>query len=269
MQAVRRTEPAVEGTSGRRPGSTFGGARPVWPTVRGLHAEPPIGVAGHTSTVRGRTGQMEHSVTIVSGVPVERRSSAVWWNGDMYPGPDLLQEVGRVTIAGARLDFEMGLLWHHLDRSVPFQESRRASGAEQCRQVRRLATERLTGPMFEQVIALVEAAEVARQRRNEIIHQDWVLNSRDAMRSVAELTQVKPDDMPAYLEEWDRESKRSNDWQRIPSRGIDVVPAQTLDDLQKVERELATVGQRVYGLTFQVASSRETGNPFGYIHPTE
>ncbi|MDQ6617928.1 MAG: hypothetical protein M3083_25085 [Actinomycetota bacterium] len=114
--------------------------------------------------------------------------------------------------------------------------------------------------MFEQVIAAVKAAEAVRHRRNEIIHQDWVLNSRDAMRSVAKLAQVEPEDMPAYLEEWDRESNTSTDWKRVPSRGIDVAPAQTLDDL--------AVAQRVYVLTFHVASSRETGKPAGYIHPT-
>ena len=63
----------------------------------------------------------------------------------MYPGADLLQEVGRVTIAGSRLDVQIGLLWHHLDRSVDLEVSRKAQGAKQCERVRRLADERLTG----------------------------------------------------------------------------------------------------------------------------
>src|SRR5450759_1300736 len=45
-----------------------------------------------------------------------------------------------------------------LDRMVPLEKSRRTSGAEQCRQVRRLAVERLTGDMLEQVCAAVVAA---------------------------------------------------------------------------------------------------------------
>lgn len=48
----------------------------------------------------------------------------------MYPGPDLLQEIGRVTIAESRLDVQMGMLWHHLDQSVKLEDSRRAPGAE-------------------------------------------------------------------------------------------------------------------------------------------
>lgn len=51
----------------------------------------------------------------------------------------------------------------------------------------------------------------------------------------------------------------------MPSRSVDVVPAQTLDELQKVERQLADVTDLVSALTFQVASSRETGPPPGYV----
>lgn len=184
----------------------------------------------------------------------------------MYPGVDLLQEVGRVTIAGSRLDLQMGLLWHHLDRSVDLEVSRKARGAKQCERVRRLADERLTGDMRDVVLAAVDAAESARIRRNEIVHQDWVLRGRDAMRPVSELTGIAPDDLPAYLAEWKRESKASQEWQRVPSQSVDILPAQTLDDLSKVERELTAATDLVSALTFQVASSRETGSPPGYVH---
>jgi hypothetical protein len=183
----------------------------------------------------------------------------------VYPAEDVLQEVGRVTIAGSRLDVQIGMLWHHLDRMVPLEKSRRTSGAEQCRQVRRLAVERLTGDMLEQVCAAVVAAEEARTRRNEIVHQDWLLRGHDAMRPVSELARITQEDLPAYLEEWERESRSSQDWQRVPSRSVDVVPAQTLDELREVERELASVTNLVSALTFRVASSRETGSPPGYI----
>jgi hypothetical protein len=73
--------------------------------------------------------------------------------------------------------------------------------------------------------------------------------------------------VPAYLEEWERESRTSKDWQRVPSRSVDVVPAQTLDELREVERELASATNLVSAVTFRVASSRETGSPPGYVHP--
>lgn len=185
----------------------------------------------------------------------------------MYPGPEVLQEIGRVTIAGARLDVQMGMLWHHLDRSTKLEESRRAPGGRQCEQVRRLAAERLTGDMGEQVVAAVEVAEAARVRRNKIVHQDWLLMGRAAMRPVSDLAGIPPEELPAYLEEWDRESKESQDWQELPSQGVDLVPVQTLDELREVERDLAAATGLVFVLTFRVASSRDSGSPPGYVHP--
>jgi hypothetical protein len=121
--------------------------------------------------------------------------------------------------------------------------------------------------MRREVLAAVQAAAEARARRNEVVHQDWLLRGGDAMRPVAEFAQIATQDQAAYLEEWERESKESADWQRVPSRSVDVVPAQTLDDLRGVERELAAVTGRVTRLTFRVASSRESGRPPGYVHP--
>jgi hypothetical protein len=46
----------------------------------------------------------------------------------VYPAQDVLQEVGRVTIAGSRLDVQMATLWHHLDRMVTLEKSRRMPG---------------------------------------------------------------------------------------------------------------------------------------------
>ena len=54
---------------------------------------------------------------------------------------------------------------------------------------------------------------------NEIIHQDWVLNSRDAMRSVAVLAHGESEDMPVYLEEWNRESSTDCRFQSILPAG--------------------------------------------------
>lgn len=173
-----------------------------------------------------------------------------------------------MTIAGSRLDVQMGMLWHHLDRSVKLEDSRRSPGREQCKQVRLLAAERLSGDLLDHVVAAVVAAEAARARRNEIIHQDWLLRGGDATRPVSDLARIPPEDLPAYLQEWERESKTSQAWQRVPARSVDVVPAQSLDELREVERELAAVTRLVSELTFRVASSRETGSPPGYVHPT-
>jgi hypothetical protein len=73
--------------------------------------------------------------------------------------------------------------------------------------------------------------------------------------------------MPAYVEHWERESKDSEDWFRVPRRDINVFPAQPLEELREIERALASATNQVSALTFRVASSRETGAPPGHIHP--
>jgi hypothetical protein len=192
----------------------------------------------------------------------------VRFTASMYPGAEVLQEVGRVTIAGAHLDVWMGLLWHHLDRSQPEDNARGALGSVQRKAVKRLAGERLVGPLQAEVLAAVEAAEQAQRHRNEIVHQDWLLRGSDATRPVAELSTIPAEDLPAYLEEWERESKDSPDWLRVPRDTTAAFPAQGLDDLRRVERELAAGASAVQQLTFRVASARETGQPAGYVHPS-
>jgi hypothetical protein len=175
-------------------------------------------------------------------------------------------EVGRVTIAGARLGVQMGMLWHHLDQSIDFEHTHRAAGSKQSKQVRRLARERLTGRMRAQVIAAVEAAEAVRARRNDIVIRSGC--SEAAMpRVLFQTAGIPPEEFPQYLEDWERESKSSNDWERVPSRSIDVLPGQTMDQLREVERALTRVTERLTSLTFRVASSRESGRPPGYVHP--
>lgn len=183
------------------------------------------------------------------------------------PRPEILAEVGRVTIAGSRLDLQMGFLWHHLDPSLVLEDCRCANGAKQCEAVDRLARNRLTGDMHNEVLACVAAAEDARRRRNDVIHQDWVLRGREAFRFVGDLAKVEPESLAEYLAAWERESKESGNWQRVPPHGVDVVSAQTSEDLRLVERQLADATSRVEVQVFRVASSRETGIPPGYIHP--
>lgn len=172
-----------------------------------------------------------------------------------------------MTIAGSRLDIQMGLLGHHLDRTRPFETTRWQPGKKQSEKVRRLVFERLHGEMKQQALVAVDLADDARQRRNDVVHQDWLLRGRDATRPVDEIARIAAEDRAAYLEEWERESKDSDDWLRVPRRSIEVSSAQPLSNLREVERALADATSAVQVLTYSVASSRECGKPPGYVHP--
>jgi hypothetical protein len=130
--------------------------------------------------------------------------------------------------------------------------------------VRRLARDRLVGPLQQRVLDAVDAAQEAQRRRNEVVHQEWLLRSVDVMRPVSELSAIPPAERTARLEEWQREAIDSPDWQRAPRDTVQVVPAQRLGELKAVERELFRVGELVQTLTFRVAAARVDGASAGY-----
>jgi hypothetical protein len=160
-------------------------------------------------------------------VAPSRQSASL--NG-MYPGDEVLKEVGRITIAGAQLDVWMGLLLHHLDMTTTEDACRGVLGSQQRKAVRRLAGDRLVGRLRQWVLDAVDAAQEAQRRRNEIVHQEWLLRSVDAMRPVSELSAIPPEERMARLEEWQREAIDSPDWQRAPRDTVQVVPAQRLGE---------------------------------------
>lgn len=144
----------------------------------------------------------------------------------MYPGLEVLQEVGRVTIAGSRLDVEAGRLWCELDRTHDAGKARRASGSKQWEAIRDLAATRLDGDLQARSIRVAGDADAARRRRNDVVHQDWVLRGREGMRPVAEVVGLDEQG----LEEWRREPTPSQGWLSVPSKGLELVHAQTLED---------------------------------------
>lgn len=115
----------------------------------------------------------------------------------------------------------------------------------------------------------VDLADQARRRRNEVVHQDWLLRGPDAIRPFSDFARLDGAELNAYRIEWERESKDSADWLRVPHDSTEVVPAPTLDELQAVERALSSATDRVTELTFVVASAREGYPPGGWLAPTD
>ena len=141
----------------------------------------------------------------------------------MYPNEDVLLEIGRVTIAGSRLDVQMGFLWWHLDpQHVDPVKARRSGGGAQAREILRLASARLHGVLFEEVVQLVHDADAVRLLRNDVVHQDWVLRGHDAMRPVAEVAAVPSHELQPYLDEWERQAVESSGWLRLPAHEVEL-----------------------------------------------
>jgi hypothetical protein len=177
----------------------------------------------------------------------------------VYPPTEVLEEVGRVTIAGAILDLEMGLLWLGLDRSnVDEEKARKATSREQVRQVRKLAEDRLDNPLREQVVHTASLVGRVMKERNEVVHRSWLLRGRDANRPVGEIPTSSLRELRQYLDAWSRTSMPSDQWETVESQTIQVTRVSTdemLRQLIRVERRLDRATLRVISMQFRVGSA--------------
>jgi hypothetical protein len=145
----------------------------------------------------------------------------------MYPSEILLQEVGRITIAGSRLEVQMGFLWYHLDKDgVDELSARKSSVSDQVKQILKLARVRLEGDLQAEVRRAADDARTVSELRNSVVHQDWVLRGPDAMTDAADLLDANDrGDLAQYLEEQERKIVMSPDWLTLPARDLNLVSA--------------------------------------------
>jgi hypothetical protein len=69
------------------------------------------------------------------------------------------------------MEVRLGSLWSHLAwQEVDEQKTRMAPIGEQLKAIRRLASDRLAGELRTSVLAVVDAAKNAAERRNEVVH---------------------------------------------------------------------------------------------------
>jgi hypothetical protein len=143
----------------------------------------------------------------------------------MYPGDALLMEVGRVAIAGARLDTWMGFLWRHLNPAIDELKARRSSFGAQRRAV----------------LDAVATAHMVLDKRHEVIHQDWLINSQEHIRAAGNLVRRFGADQGDHLDEVERYAHDSDNWSRLPARGLQIDEAPTRAELVEIERQLSEV----------------------------
>jgi hypothetical protein len=182
----------------------------------------------------------------------------------VYPGAKVLEEIGRIAIAASRLDAAMGRLWAHLDRSLNESDCQRKPASAQVKGVRIAAEAQLLGNLKREVLDAVDAARTVSERRNALMHQEWLIRGNHVMRPVSELASVPAEILEDYFEDWAREARDADRWQVADGRSQAIETAQTLAELTAIEKDLRGAADRVTGLTFVVASSRETGSPPGY-----
>jgi len=177
-----------------------------------------------------------------------------------YPSREILEEVGRITIAGSRLDLRMGMLWWHLDRSEPEDARRKALGRAQAKGIVTEANKRLTGELLTAVLEAVKDSKAVRTQRNDVVHQDRVLRLMEVATTAEELTAMvwaEADQVAAHGDDPDRAAVDSSGWRKVPRDSVAVVPGPDIDELRAIERALSAVTERFLTLTHRVANARE------------
>lgn len=188
----------------------------------------------------------------------------------MYPDEATLMEVGRIAIAAGRLDAELGRLWWHLGPDLVDEvKARRAPAGEVRKKIRTMAIERLAREHSDRLVAFIDEAEAAQTQRNEVLHGNWLLRGRDAMRPVSEYLRVDDEHRAAYIDEWAREARASDEWQRQPNDAVTLTERHHLDELVAVERRLRAATEVCVNWYFCIASMREAGVPGGWQGPSE
>ena len=89
----------------------------------------------------------------------------------------------------------------------------------------------------------------------------------EGLRVVSDQSGIPVEEAQAQYQAWQRQSKDSESWQRVPARKVTVEAAPSLDDLMTVEKALTRAAEATVSMTFHVASSRVVGEPPGYLHP--
>ncbi|NAZ77618.1 hypothetical protein GTQ99_19700, partial [Kineococcus sp. T13] len=89
------------------------------------------------------------------------------------PSDDVLLEVGRLTLAGSRVDHALSQVWSTLDRTATGRKVRGGKGMRA--RVRRLACERLTGYLLDELLQAVDTAEDLARSRHALLHEPWAL----------------------------------------------------------------------------------------------
>jgi hypothetical protein len=186
----------------------------------------------------------------------------------MYPDETTLAEVGRIAIAAGRLDAALGALWWQLaPDQVAELEARTAPAGRVRERIETLATERLVGEHRTSLLGFVAEVRAAQKQRNEVLHSNWLLRGLDAMRPVSEFLRLEETERQAYLEEWEREARASEDWQRQPSDATTFAEPHRVEELRQIERRLREAEQVAVRWQFAIASMRNVGKPRGWQGP--
>jgi hypothetical protein len=184
--------------------------------------------------------------------------------GDFYPSDEVLAEIGRVTMAAARVDRQLAMILvaikypepecpEPLDALLTWPSSRLH------KQVRKELERLFEGDLLEYAQAAVNAAARHLDRRHAVVHSFWEPHPHDTMFKVEVLASLKSQQ---ELDELVRQRGITARYETRLPRGGGSGP-QEIAELEQIRADLEASKYNLDRLRYALASALFAGSPAG------
>jgi hypothetical protein len=180
-----------------------------------------------------------------------------WTN--LYPPPEILAEMGRVTIAAARLDFQLALVLLAIKHSKHFETLFKKNSGELYKALKLRLAKLFESRLLEWSTENLEEVRRRIEIRHVVTHSIWTLDDLRDLIGVERLVGIRSQE---ELDSLLAERGVSANWKALhPKTGVH--GPQTLNDLEKARKDLEEAAEWLKRVRFTLASALFAGKPPG------
>jgi hypothetical protein len=176
-----------------------------------------------------------------------------------YPSSDILAEIGRVTIAAARVDRQLALVLLALKHEAEWNTLLTWPSSRLRKELDQMLVRHFEGGLLRQSKDGLAHVGQFLEDRHSASHSIWSLKGLAALTSVAHLARAtSPEELHQLLER----DVAASAWMTLHPKN-DAPGPQSIDDLQQIRRYLEESEDFLEGLRFRLASALFLGKPPG------
>lgn len=168
-------------------------------------------------------------------------------------------EIGRITIAAARVDREMALNLVAIRHSARFERLLTWSSSDLYRAMKKRLEELFESNLLESALQDLDAARTALNYRHSVAHTIWSLRGAAAAISISDLAGAESEEAMDQLLRRDVDSPA---WETLHPRTHGPGP-QSLKELRPIRADLERAQEGLQSLRFKLASALFSGMPPG------
>jgi hypothetical protein len=179
--------------------------------------------------------------------------------GDMYPPHETVAEIGRVTIAAARVDRQLALILLAIKYSEDSGELQTWSSSRLCKVIKQELERLFEGALLEEALTGINTVRQYLEQRHTVVHSIWDPDMRDASFKVEVLSSLESQEQ---LDELLRQRGSEARWNTHHPRTSAPGP-QDISELVQIRMNLETSKYFLDKLRYVLASALFAGSPAG------